>query len=212
MALNHERHALRNIELVNVNAGHMGELDLGQDTLAAVMEQMSLLQAQLASKSQDVLPASANEDGEDAMDLQGGSGHSSEDSMRNWLDISYDLDRSDWLKNSSIGPPDSLSHLHHQLYDDALDLSPWHFPTVIFSRVCFCGNTIAGFLGNESQCSMGQGSGLSPSLFFAKLGLAHLCDPTHRAESGFSSVSLPCNKMPPHEMDYASTGGDKVCK
>ncbi len=59
------------------------------DTLASVMEQVLLLQAQLASQSQDVLPASANEDGEDAMDLQGGGGHSLEDLKHDWLDISY---------------------------------------------------------------------------------------------------------------------------
>ncbi len=39
------------------------------DTLATLMEQVSLLQTQLVSQSQDVLPASADEDGKDVMDL-----------------------------------------------------------------------------------------------------------------------------------------------
>ncbi len=95
MSLSHKGCALQNIELVNVNAGLMAKLDLGQDALATMMEQVLLLLAQLASQSQDVLPASANEDNKDAMDLLGGSGHSSEDLTCNWLDISYDPDRSD---------------------------------------------------------------------------------------------------------------------
>ncbi len=40
MALNYEGRALRNIELVNANAGLMAELDQGRDTLAAMMEQV----------------------------------------------------------------------------------------------------------------------------------------------------------------------------
>jgi hypothetical protein len=36
-----------------------------QDTLARVMEQVLLLQAQLASQAQDVLPSSANEGSKD---------------------------------------------------------------------------------------------------------------------------------------------------
>ncbi len=39
-----------------------------------------------------VLPASANEDGEVAIDLQGGGGHSLEDLMCDWFDISYVYD------------------------------------------------------------------------------------------------------------------------
>ncbi len=49
--LNHEGRALRNIELVNANAGFMAGLDQGWDTLAAMMEQVSLLQAQLEMQS-----------------------------------------------------------------------------------------------------------------------------------------------------------------
>jgi hypothetical protein len=52
MALNNEGRALQNIELVNANAGLMAELDQGRDTLATLMEQVLLLQAQLATQSQ----------------------------------------------------------------------------------------------------------------------------------------------------------------
>jgi hypothetical protein len=93
MALNHEGRALRNIELVNANAGLMAELDLGQDTLAATMKKVLLLQAQLGtqsqSQSQDVLPASANDNGKNARNLQGGGGHSLVDLTCNWSNISY---------------------------------------------------------------------------------------------------------------------------
>jgi hypothetical protein len=93
MALNPEGpRALRNIELVNANAGHTAELDQGWDTLAAMMEQVLLLQAQLAmqsqSQSQDLPPASANDDGRNAMNLQGGRGHSSDDLTCDWSSIS----------------------------------------------------------------------------------------------------------------------------
>jgi hypothetical protein len=56
------------------------------------------------------------------------------------------------------------------------------------------------------------GSILSSFLFSANVGLTHLCNLAHRAKSGFSSVSLPCDKMLPHKMDSMSTGGDEVPK
>jgi hypothetical protein len=91
MALNHEGCALWNIELVNANAGLMAELDQGQDTLAAIMEQVSFLQARLAtqsqSQSQDVPPASSGDDGRNPMDLLGGGGHALDDFTCNWSNI-----------------------------------------------------------------------------------------------------------------------------
>ena len=383
MALNHEGPALQNIELVNANAGLMAELDQGWDTLAAMMEQVSLLQAQLVtqsqSQSQDVLPASANDDGRNAMDLQGSGGHSSDNLMRDWSDISYVDDtpipcRQDIIQQSAppvhttpdIVPPGEVyfpfppssgrsSNTYYpcpgwmseqdqvhpvpgfnpktqeqslctiwrpttKTFQVILKTFPYVTPTqatckhqmsycleqidnidgrclhfvpkeALVCHVCyyisleqacltasqpchpdnlpvvyptaggFCHcvviqsgsgqvnrRTVRGFgfspsqfvsalttLGhysaslfcfsipilltngekasNDEPLLLGSGGSiLSSSFFSANVGLAHLCNPAHRAKSGFSSVSLPCNKMPPNEMDCTSTGGDKVRK
>jgi hypothetical protein len=101
--------------------------------------------------------------------------------------------------------------------------SPWQFVPAAtmpghYSASLFCFSipillTNGEKASNDEPLFLGSGGSiLSSSLFSANVGLTHLCNPAHRAKSGFSSVSLPCDKMPPNEMDCTSTGGDKVRK
>jgi hypothetical protein len=85
MAYTHKEHAVRNIELVNANAGLQSELDDECSWLAAMLNQVTLLQSQLAvhlrkqqwglafsDPSLDAVDAPTKSNDDAPMDLQGG--------------------------------------------------------------------------------------------------------------------------------------------
>jgi hypothetical protein len=90
---------------------------------------------------------------------------------------------------------------------------PGHYPASLFSSSVPILPTDGDKTSNNEPLLIAGGESISsPSLFSAKVGLTHLCNPVHHTKIGFSSVSLPCDETPPHEMDCKLTSGNEVCK